>query len=1086
VSSADDYTQKAGQLIERLLADAHFRAEFRKDPAGACRALGLADLATELGEGGKAMHTMEVRESKSSLAGVVMAVAAEGIGVVELHGLVQHGLLKGNLGAAGERALRGVNPLHPASSLHSELRAENPLSGGSRNPVGAAERAAALAHEAGQGASPGASGAAPGAGAPGGAAAGTAAPGGAGTAAPGGAGASAAPGGAASTSAAASAPGGAPGASTPGGAVAGTATPGAAAAASPGAPASGGSIESGSGGSSWGPSPPSGAAAAANAGEAPAVGAPAAPVPAHGAPEVAPAGTPAPSQPVGGGGVQTGGGAGTPVPPPTPPAPGAQPAAGGAVPVWPEPAQTPAGGGAAAAQVADLAGQAPALPTTGTGSPGLAELLNSPHLALPPDVRTIFAQGNVDPRIVSVLDSAVAHHNIVIGDIETTTEPVHAQAIDIVSVDGQPVGPGNVAARDLITEIAAMEPGVRPSEIGTPWPIQSQGFFTDAQHENRLHLAFTSVGDYQAPPAGAQAMAAVSPGAPGAVESVAGSPGAPGAVDPAAGATTAAPGAAAFSASPGAGADSPAFSASPGAGAASPAVSASPGGGAVSPAVSASPDGAVYATPVPAAEAFAAPPARTESGAAVALAWAHSMLHKLPESEGENVGPALNRFEGAFGFHGAPWCGIFVGHALEHAGLKVPDSIASVASILEMAKNGEGPFEKGILPIGAVRPGDLVTFGGTEHVAMVVKVDGEGIHTIAGNYENNVTEHTYSPGEVTGAVRPRYAAMLPQVQAPGGAPSGVAAADGAPGGASSPSVVPPAAAAPDAAAVPGGAPGAGVAAAGSPAPGAGAAVASGAEAPGGAQIAGAPPAQSGTGVFSAAAPHASGASLHTVKFLQAVQPSSSSAPQVQAAVDPAGAQPAGVSTAVGAPGSGSGAEAVPGTGSAADTAPGPGGAAEVAPGTGSGADAVAGATDLASGTIPYPGDNAPKADIAQWMGDIAQKHGLPRELPVMAALVESSLHNDSFGDRDSLGYFQMRTSVWDNGQYAGYPHDPALQLKWFIDQALAVKSQMADRHFGSDPSNYGEWIDEIERPAEEYRGRYQLQLGSARELLGGG
>ncbi len=1030
MSSADDYTQKAGQLIERLLVDAPFRAEFRKDPAGACRALGLADLATELGEGGKAMHTLEMRESKSSLAGVVMAVAAEGIGVVELHGLVQHGLLKGDLRAAGERALRGANPLHPATSLHSELRAENPLSGASSNPVGAAERSAQLARGAEQ--------------SPGGAS---------GPPAAGGASAGAAPGGA-------TAPGGASGAPAPGGA----------SGAAPGAPAPGG---------------------AAGAGGAPAVGAPATPAPAHGTPEVAPTGTPTPSppqaQPVGGAGAQPGGGAGAPTPPPTPPVPGAQPAAGGAVPAWPEPSQAPAGsGGAAAAQVADLAGQGPALPTTGTGSPGLAELLNSPHLALPPDVRAAFAQGNVDPRMVSVLDSAVAHHNIVIGDIETTTEPVHAQAIDIVSVDGQPVGPGNVAARDLITEIAAMEPGVRPNEVGTPWPIQSQGFFTDAQHENRLHLAFTSVGDYQAPPAGAQSVAA-------------GAPSAPGVVDSAPSATTAAPGAAAFSASPGGGAASPAFSASSGGGAASPAVTASPGGGAASPAfsassgggaaspaISASPGEAVYATPAPAAEAFAAPHARTASGAAVALAWAHSMLHKLPESEGENVGPALNRFEAGFGFHGAPWCGIFVGHALEHAGLKVPDSVASVASILEMAKNGEGPFEKGILPIGAVRPGDLVTFGGTEHVAMVVKVDGEGIHTIAGNYENNVTEHTYSPSEVTGAVRPRYSAVLPQAQPPGAAPGGFAAADGPPGGASSPAVVPSVAPAPDAAAVPGGAPSAGVAAPGGPAPGAGSAVASNAEAPGGAQVAGAPPVQPNTGVFRAAAPHVSGASLHTVKFLQAVQPSSSSPPQGQAAVDAAASQPAGASTAAGAPGSGSAAEGTPGSGSAVEATPGSGGAAEAAPGSGGGGEAAAGAADLASGTIPYPGDNAPKAEIAQWMGDIAQKHGLPRELPVMASLVESSLHNDSFGDRDSLGYFQMRTSVWDSGEYAGYPHDPALQLKWFIDQALAVKSQMADRHFGSNPANYGEWIDEIERPAEEYRGRYQLQLGTARELLGQG
>ncbi len=67
---------------------------------------------------------------------------------------------------------------------------------------------------------------------------------------------------------------------------------------------------------------------------------------------------------------------------------------------------------------------------------------------------------------------------------------MHVQALDIVSVDGQPVGPDNFAARDLVTEIAAMDPGVRPDEIGTPWPIQSQGFFSDASSAGSLHLAF--------------------------------------------------------------------------------------------------------------------------------------------------------------------------------------------------------------------------------------------------------------------------------------------------------------------------------------------------------------------------------------------------------------------------------------------------------------------------------------------------------------------------------------------------------------------------------------------------------------------
>jgi hypothetical protein len=39
-------------------------------------------------------------------------------------------------------------------------------------------------------------------------------------------------------------------------------------------------------------------------------------------------------------------------------------------------------------------------------------------------------------------------------------------------------------------------------------------------------------------------------------------------------------------------------------------------------------------------------------------------------------------------------------------------------------------------------------------------------------------------------------------------------------------------------------------------------------------------------------------------------------------------------------------------------------------------------------------------------------------------------------------------------------------------------------NFGKDPSAWGEWIADVERPAEEYRGRYQLRLSEARGLLG--
>src|SRR4051794_29665980 len=87
----------------------------------------------------------------------------------------------------------------------------------------------------------------------------------------------------------------------------------------------------------------------------------------------------------------------------------------------------------------------------------------------------------------------------------------------------------------------------------------------------------------------------------------------------------------------------------------------------------------------------------------------------------------------------------------------------------------------------------------------------------------------------------------------------------------------------------------------------------------------------------------------------------------------------------------------------------------------------AGGIDLASGPGTYPGDDAPQGQIAAWMGREAQNRGVPAELPVMAALVESGVRNLTGGDRDSVGFFQMRHGIWNQGEYAGFPQRPQLQ-----------------------------------------------------------
>ena len=135
----------------------------------------------------------------------------------------------------------------------------------------------------------------------------------------------------------------------------------------------------------------------------------------------------------------------------------------------------------------------------------------------------------------------------------------------------------------------------------------------------------------------------------------------------------------------------------------------------------------------------------------------------------------------------------------------------------------------------------------------------------------------------------------------------------------------------------------------------------------------------------------------------------------------------------------------------------------------------------------YPGDGAPPQLVAAWMATGATGAGLPGELPVMGALVESGLQNLTFGDADARGYFQMREGIWNQGRYAGFPENPSLQLLWFTDYATQAGAARAAQGIdNADPATWGEWVADVQRPAAQYRGRYQLRLAEASQLIAAG
>ena len=69
---------RVAAVLERLLRDPEFRSQFRRAPAATLERSGYPDLARELRGDGRALQTLEARESRSSVAAALMS-AAEGI-----------------------------------------------------------------------------------------------------------------------------------------------------------------------------------------------------------------------------------------------------------------------------------------------------------------------------------------------------------------------------------------------------------------------------------------------------------------------------------------------------------------------------------------------------------------------------------------------------------------------------------------------------------------------------------------------------------------------------------------------------------------------------------------------------------------------------------------------------------------------------------------------------------------------------------------------------------------------------------------------------------------------------------------------
>jgi len=111
------------------------------------------------------------------------------------------------------------------------------------------------------------------------------------------------------------------------------------------------------------------------------------------------------------------------------------------------------------------------------------------------------ASGRMDLRVTSLLAALTerwsvrvscartGHSRYVKGTRRVSNHTVW-RAVDLDQVDGRPVGPDNGAARQLTLWLDNLSGPLRPSEVGSPWPLPRRPYFSDEGHQGHLHIGF--------------------------------------------------------------------------------------------------------------------------------------------------------------------------------------------------------------------------------------------------------------------------------------------------------------------------------------------------------------------------------------------------------------------------------------------------------------------------------------------------------------------------------------------------------------------------------------------------------------------
>lgn len=156
----------------------------------------------------------------------------------------------------------------------------------------------------------------------------------------------------------------------------------------------------------------------------------------------------------------------------------------------------------------DCTGQQPQLVSATNADP--EAVIANPHVRLDSRAAADLRHPRMDPRVIALLQALAEQHRVAVSVVKTghsrcvgggsncpddeVSHHWHYRAVDIWSLDGQPVNAFNRTARDVVQWASNLSDELRPDEIGSPFGglTHLAGVFTDSDHDGHIHIGYAA------------------------------------------------------------------------------------------------------------------------------------------------------------------------------------------------------------------------------------------------------------------------------------------------------------------------------------------------------------------------------------------------------------------------------------------------------------------------------------------------------------------------------------------------------------------------------------------------------------------